>query len=56
MHQKEIALHSDSNTISKHVTSDRRLLILSAKQPMEDHRGPTSNEKSHMVWCLGEEK
>ena len=37
-------------------TSGENLLILYAKQPMEDHRGPTSNKKSHMVWCLGEKK
>ena len=37
-------------------TSGRKLLILYAKQPMEDHMGPNSNKKSHMVWCLGEKK
>ena len=46
---KEVeAPHSDLNTTSEDAPQvERNLLIFNAKQPMENHRGPIPDEKSH---------
>ena len=47
---KLVAIHSNSSTNSKHAPKSRkRVLILHAKQGMENRRGPISDEKTH---CL----
>lgn len=43
--RKEVTLQSNSNTTS--ITNGKDLLILYVKQPMEDHKEPTSNKKAH---------
>ena len=44
-----VAIHSNSNTTSKHVLQLARLslLILYAKQPMENHRDNSCQEEFH---------
>lgn len=42
---KYVALHLCLNIISKKL--EKKLLISYAKQPMENHGGPTPCEKSH---------
>ena len=41
---KQVALYSNSNTTSKHAPQVERT---NTKQPMDNHRGPTPNEKSN---------
>ena len=43
--KKQVALHSNSNTTSKHTPQvERNYWFLYAKQPIENHRGQTPNE------------
>ena len=44
--QKTGIICSSLNTTSKHAPQVESKIKLYAKQPMENHRGPTPNEKS----------
>ena len=47
-HSEQETLHSNSNTtLSMHHHKGKKYLILYAKQPMENRRGPTPDEKPH---------